>query len=59
MQIRLCLAITTGVFPNSFKFSKVVPVHKNESKSKYFNYRPISIINIFSKVFEVVLNRQK
>lgn len=46
------------IFPNDFKFVKVVPIFKKGSKSSVENYRPISIIPIVSKVLEMVLNNQ-
>ena len=42
--------IQAGVFPNSLKYVKVVPVYKKGSKSDYGNYRPISIISVSSQV---------
>lgn len=45
-------------YPDMFKFSKVIPVYKKGSKSDYANYRPICIIPIVSKVFEILLAKQ-
>ena len=39
-------------FPDIWKKSNVVPVHKKEEKSFLKNYHPISLLPIFSKVFE-------
>ena len=44
--------INEGVFPEDWKKSNVVPIHKKESKNLTKNYRPISLLPIFSKVFE-------
>ena len=44
--------INEGVFPDDWKKSNVVPIHKKESKNLIKNYRPISLLPIFSKVFE-------
>ena len=44
--------INEGVFPDDWKKSNVVPIHKKESKNLIKNYRPISLVQIFSKVFE-------
>ena len=44
--------INEGVFPEDWKKSKVVPIHKKESKNVIKIYRPISLLPIFSKVFE-------
>ena len=41
-----------GLFPGDWKKSNVVPIYKKESKNLIKNYRPISFLPIFSKVFE-------
>ena len=46
------LSITKGIFPDLLKTACVVPAFKKEDLSKKENYRPISILNTFSKVFE-------
>ena len=39
-----------GVFPNELKIAKVIPLFKG-GESKYFiNYRPVSVLPVFSKV---------
>lgn len=46
----------TGVVPASWKLSYVVPVYKNSGSAQSVNnYRPISIINNFAKIFEKIL----
>lgn len=51
--INLCLKYS--IFPNSWKISKVCPVYKKGNQCDIVNFRPISIISNFSKVFEIVL----
>ena len=41
-----------SVFPDDQKKSNVVPIHKRDSKNLIKNYRPISLLPIFSKIFE-------
>lgn len=41
-----------GIFPEQLKTAKVVPIHKNGSKTTASNYRPISLLSTFSKLFE-------
>ena len=44
--------INAGVFPDDWKKSNVVSIHKKELKNLIKNYRSISHLPIFSKVFE-------
>lgn len=45
-----------STFPDRLKIAKVTPIHKAQSKSLVSNYRPISILPVFSKIFEKVLH---
>ena len=45
-------SLLTGIFPDSLKIAKVIPVHKKENRELMDNYRPVSLLNAFSKVFE-------
>ena len=44
-----------GEFHDYWKKANVVPVHKKESKNLVKNYRPISFLPIFGKIFERVI----
>ena len=47
-----------GTFPSIFKTGKVTPVYKKDNKECIENYRPVSILPIFGKVFErIIYNR--
>ena len=48
-------AIKSGHFPDSWKKGNIIPVHKKESKYLIKNYRPISLLPIFGKIFEKVI----
>ena len=37
------------------KSAKVTPIHKKESKLNHLNYRPISLLSVFSKIFEKLI----
>lgn len=50
--------INEGVFPNSLKKSRVVPIYKNGDNNNLGNYRPISIVPLFGKIFEIVIKNR-
>ena len=51
--------ITTGIFPDAFKVSKVTPIFKKKGDcSLMSNYRPISLLPTISKIFERVIHDQ-
>jgi hypothetical protein len=46
------LSIETGIFPEKFKKSRVVPIFKCGDSRVCDNYRPIALVNTFSKILE-------
>ena len=50
--------LTTGVFPDSLKKAHVMPIPKEGNICNLSNYRTISVLPVFSKVFEKEANRQ-
>ena len=51
--VNLCFEI--GIFPDILKIAKVTPIHKKESKLNFMNYRPISLLSVFSKIYEKLI----
>uniref|UniRef100_A0ABM0MRJ7 RNA-directed DNA polymerase from mobile element jockey-like n=1 Tax=Saccoglossus kowalevskii TaxID=10224 RepID=A0ABM0MRJ7_SACKO len=51
-------SIAQGVFPDSLKLATITPVYKKGSALDVGNYRPISILPVFSKIFESAVNHQ-
>ena len=39
-------------YPDIWKRSNIIPVHKKNDKQLVINYRPISLLPIFGKIFE-------
>ena len=54
----LIKSIETDVFPNRLKEAQVTPLHKKNNALDKTNYRPVSVLPIFSKIFEKVLEIQ-
>ena len=55
--INCCLR--QGIFPENAKVTSVVPLHKGKpDKYDVLNYRPVSILNAFSKIYEKVIKNQ-
>ena len=43
-------------FPEEAKVANVPPIFKKDSRTQKANYRPVSILNVFSKIFERWIN---
>ena len=43
------------IFPDIWKKGNIIPVHKKEDRTVINNYRPISLLPIFGKIFERVI----
>ena len=51
-------SLSTGIFPDSLKAAKVIPIHKKDEKTIMSNYRPISKLPVLSKTIESVMHSQ-
>jgi hypothetical protein len=51
-------SISSGTFPDCLKYALVQPLFKKGDRTKFFNYRPISILSSFLKVLEKVMYKQ-
>ena len=54
----LNLSFYVGMFPSKLKVGKVSPLHKKGSCDNPSNYRPISILSVFSKIFEKLIHQR-
>ena len=44
-----------GEFPDLFKVGKISPVYKKDDEEKFENYRPVSTLPLFGKIFEKII----
>jgi hypothetical protein len=44
--------LTTGTFPERIKFSEIKPIYKKGKKTLIADYRPISLLPVFPKIFK-------
>ena len=44
-----------GKFPDELKLGKITPIYKKESDELLENYRPVSTLPIFGKIFEKII----
>ena len=63
LSVPLCIlanqSFDTGLFPTSEKIAKVTPIYKaSGERSDFDNYRPISVLNVLSKVLEKIVYQQ-
>lgn len=51
----LNLSLVHGHFPSELKIARVLPIFKAGDPQEIKNYRPISVLNVFSKVYEKIM----
>lgn len=52
------LSLTKGVVPNQLKIARVIPIFKKGDDSIMSNYRPISLLSVFSKLLEKIVYKR-
>ena len=46
------LSLMTGIFPKELKIARVTPLFKSVDSTLFSNYRPVSVLPLFSKILE-------
>ncbi|NRB82058.1 MAG: RNA-directed DNA polymerase, partial [Saccharospirillaceae bacterium] len=49
------ILMSRGEFPDIFKVGKISPIYKKGDEEKFENYRPVSTLPLFGKIFEKVI----
>ncbi len=52
------MSVESGIYPDKLKHAKVIPIFKNDDETDPSNYRPISLLSIFNRIFEKVMYKR-
>ena len=59
LTVAINKSIEENIFPDSAKIASVIPLDKGKpNKNEISNYRPVSVLNTFSKFYEKVIKKQ-
>jgi len=51
-------SFVTGIFPDKLKHARVTPIFKSDDKLLVNNYRPVSVLPVFSKMLEKLMHNR-
>ena len=56
LHLYVQFSFTNGIFPKNCTIAKTIPIFKKGDRQSPTNYRPISILTSFSKIFEKIIH---
>ena len=60
LTVAINKSIEENIFPDSAKIASVIPLDKGKpNKNEISNYRPVSVLNTFSKFYEKVIKNNQ
>ena len=59
LSVMVNKAFSLEIFPDGVKIAKVVPIYKSGDKQNPSNYRPISLLTCFTKIFDKLIQCAK
>lgn len=51
------LCLKTCTFPEKWKTTKITPIFKSGKQSQIINHRPVAVLSVPAKIFEMVINK--
>lgn len=58
LEVIFNISFQTGIVPDKFELARVIPVFKDGSKIQLSNYRPISLLSVFNKILETLMQKR-
>ncbi len=58
LELIFNVILETSIFPESWSVGVIVPIHKQGDKNSTNNYRGITLLSIFSKIFTYIVNKR-
>lgn len=55
LSILINTSVDAGKYFSKLKFAKVIPIYKCDDETDPSNYRPISILSVFNRIFEKLM----
>ena len=55
LSVLINKSVEHGIFPTKLKLAKVIPIHKANDESDPSNYRPMSLLSVFNRIFEKIM----
>jgi hypothetical protein len=54
----LNLSILSGIYASKLKHAKIIPIFKSDDETEPGNYRPISLLSNFNRIFEKLVYKR-
>lgn len=56
---KICnMSVSSGTYPSKLKKAKIIPIFKDDDPTAPNNYRPISLLSNFNKIFEKIMYKR-
>ena len=51
-------SVKLGIYPSKPKMSKIIPIFKSDDKTDPNNYRPISLLSNYNRIYEKIMYKR-
>ena len=52
------ISVNLGIYPPKLKMSKIIPIFKNDDETEPNNYRPISLLSTYDRIYEKIMYKR-